>query len=89
MYGNNPLTGLYGGIQIIDTEMVGDAYEDWSAVRSRGRATRRRRYGHPQRIVTRYRANGKCIHDKARNVIYMHPHDRMRFETVMRQKGSQ
>lgn len=80
--------GFMAGIRIIDTEMVGDAYEDWSRVRSPGRAARRRRYGHPQRIVTRYRANGKCIHDKIHNVIYMHPHDRMRFEADMRRRNS-
>ena len=78
--------GLYGGIRIVDAEAVGDAYEDWSAVRSPGRA-RRRRAKHPQRIITRYRANGNCLHDKVNSVIYMHPHDRMRLDAVMRARA--
>lgn len=70
----------FGGIRIVTAEAVGDAYEDWSGVRSRGRAERRRKRGFPQRIVTRYRANGKVLHDTAQNVIYMHPHDYLKLE---------
>ena len=77
----NPFGTMYG-LKIIDTEMVGDAYEDWSGVRSPSRALRRRKQGHPQRIVTRYRANVKVLHDKIHGVIYMHPHDRMKFERM-------
>lgn len=79
-------SGLYGGIQIFDAEHIGDPYEDWSRVRSHGRAQRRRRQGDPQRIIIRYRANGKAIHDKVRNVIYLHPHDRMRLEGEIRRR---
>lgn len=79
--------GMFAGIRIFDTEIVGDPYEDWSGVRSRGRADRRLKLGHPQRIVTRYRANGKCIHDKANNVIYMHPIDRIRLEAATRARS--
>lgn len=77
---------LYGGIRLFDTEHIGDAYEDWSGVRSLGRARRRRLRGFPQRIVTRYRPNGKCIHDKIHNVIYIHPIDRLRLEAAIRQQ---
>jgi len=89
MYGNgNSLFGSspFGGIRIIDTELVGDAWQDWSGVRSRGRAARRLKRGFPQRIVTRYRANGKVLHDKGLNVLYMHPHDRLRFELEMQRR---
>lgn len=82
----NPLGGI-GGLRIIDSEVIGDPYEDWSGVRSHGRAARRRKLGHPQRIVTRYRANGKVLHDRVRDVIYMHPHDRLKFERMMRERG--
>lgn len=83
LYGN-PLGSLCG-IRLIDSEMIGDPYEDWSQVRSPSRAARRRRQGHPQRIVTRYRANGNVFHDKARNVIYVHPHDRLKIERMLRE----
>lgn len=70
------------GIRILENEMIGDPYEDWSQVRSPGRA-RRRRTKHPQRIVIRYRANGKFIHDKRLNVIYCHPTDANIFRTKL------
>jgi hypothetical protein len=79
----NPLSP-FGGLRIVDTEAVGDPYEDWSGVRSHARAARRRKLGHPQRIVTRYRANGKVLQDQVRGVIYIHPHDRMKLEQMMR-----
>jgi hypothetical protein len=82
----NPL-GPIGALRIIDAESVGDPYEDWSQVRSPGRAARRRRLGHPQRIVIRYRANGKAIHDTVRGVICLHPHDRVVFDQMMRGAG--
>lgn len=73
----------YGGIRLISSVMVGDPYEDWSGVRSRGRAERRRKQGHAQRIVTRYRANGSIMHDKINNVMYVHPHDRAKVEAAL------
>jgi hypothetical protein len=81
---------IYGGPRLIDTEMVGDPYEDWSGVRSPARARRRRARGFFQRIKIRYRPNGKAIHDKANGVIYIHPVDRLRVEAELarRQKGS-
>jgi len=85
---DNPLYGSpLGAIQIFETEMVGDPWQDWSGVRSPSRAIRRLRRGFKQNIVTRYRANGKCIHDKARNVIYIHPHDAIRLRAAVRAQG--
>ena len=79
--------GFVSGIRIMTSELVGEPYEDWSGVRSHGRAARRRKK-HPQRIVTRYRANGKLMHDKIRNVIYCHPDDARRIEAQFRSVGS-
>lgn len=84
LFGNS--FGTYAGLRIMDTEAVGDPYEDWSQVRSHGRAARRRKQGHPQRIVTRYRANGKVFHDKLNGVVYMHPHDRLKLDRMLREK---
>ena len=69
--------------RIVESEMVGEPYEDWSAVRSHGRAARRRRRGFQQRIVTRYRAVGKVVHDQLRGIVYLHPDDRRRLEKVI------
>lgn len=68
------------GLRIIESDAIGDPYEDWSMVRSPGRARRRLRQGHRQNIVTRYRANGQVFHDKGRNTLYVHPHDRPELE---------
>lgn len=80
------LFGAFGGLRIVDSEMAGEPYEDWSQVRSHGRAARRRKRGFPQRTIIRYRANGTAIHDKARDVVYMHPHDRMKLERMIRER---
>ena len=41
------------GIRIIEDKNMVDAIEDWSRVRSPGRAARRRRRGHRQNIAVR------------------------------------
>jgi hypothetical protein len=84
---NNPLLGTYAGIRIVETETVGDPYDDWSQVRSPSRAIRRLRRGFKQRIVTRFRANGKSFHDTMRNVIYIHPHDAIILRQAMINKA--
>lgn len=81
MHGN-PWTGAYGGIRIIESEIVGEPYEDWSRVRSPSRAIRRLKRGYKQRIVIRYRANGKCFQDMLNNVIYIHPHDAIKLRAA-------
>jgi len=79
---HNPLPE-YGALQIIETDMVGDPWEDWSGVRSPGRARRRLKRGFKQNIVVRYKANGKAIQDTARGTIYIHPHDAIRLRSAI------
>jgi hypothetical protein len=68
-----PLPSL-GGIRILASEhMPTDTVEDWSRVRSPGRAARRRRQGHPQRIGYRQEPKRMVVHDTAQNVLYVHP----------------
>lgn len=76
------------GLRIVESPMVGEAYQDWTGVRSHGRARRRLKQGHPQNIVTRYRANGECLHDKARGIVYMHPADASRFRATIRNEAA-
>lgn len=65
--------GSFGGIQLIATSaMTIGPLEDWSDVRSPGRA-RRRRAKHKQRIRFYYKPDPQVLHDKVRNVIYGHP----------------
>lgn len=57
------------GVEIRETLMATEPFEDWSRVRSPARAARRRRQGHRQNIVHRrkpaaYQING---------VIFAHP----------------
>lgn len=40
----------YAGLRIVSSPMMFNAIEDWSGCRSRARAERRRRLGHPQRV---------------------------------------
>lgn len=82
------MTHPFGGLRIVETDLVGDPYEDWSQVRAPSRARRRRAKGYPQRIVTRYRANGTAIHDKQLNAIYMHRDDRLKLERTLQELGS-
>ena len=81
----NPL-GPLAGIRLIDSEAVGEPYEDWSQVRSPGRAARRRKRGFTQRIVTRYRGTGKFFHDRLNDVIYIHPDDRVKIERMLSER---
>lgn len=65
-----PLINSYGGFSIIeDTSMV-DPYEDWSRVRSPGRAARRRNK-HKQNIVIRYKPKSDIY--QVGNKLIMHP----------------
>jgi len=41
------------GVKVVTSEHLADLVEDWSRVRSIGRATRRRRQGHRQAIIYR------------------------------------
>jgi hypothetical protein len=42
---------IFNGYRVVEDAGLVDTWEDWSHVRSPGRARRRRRYGYPQRIV--------------------------------------
>jgi hypothetical protein len=57
-------------MRIIEDANMLDSYEDWSAVRSPGRA-RRRRWKHKQRIVTRYKPKTEAF--QMGNTLVMHP----------------
>jgi len=71
MYGN-PFAS-YGGFKLIESDrMVVGPFEDWSQVRSPGRA-RRRRAKHPQRIRVYYKPDTTVMQDKVRGIIYGHP----------------
>ncbi len=74
---------MLGGLRLIASKYVGDQYEDWSQVRSHGRAARRRKLGHPQRIVIRYKPNGKYLHDVVNHCIIAHPDDIHRLELAV------
>lgn len=71
---NNPLgssPGTWAGLRIIEDDTMVDITEDWSRVRSPGRAARRRRYGHPQRIVLTGVPKKTAI--QVGNILRMHP----------------
>jgi hypothetical protein len=69
----NPWLGSYAGLRLIETtHMVIGPFEDWSQVRSHGRA-RRRRAKHPQRIRLYYKPDPNVMHDKVNGIIYGHP----------------
>ncbi len=76
------------GFRIVTSELVGEQYEDWSAVRSPSRAIRRRRQGHRQRVTVRYRACGKVIHDKLRNTLIVHPGDYHKIAAMLARQES-
>lgn len=60
-----------GGLRIIESPHLTEMIEDWSDVRSPGRAARRRRYGHRQRI--RYVEVPKRVVLQLGNALVMHP----------------
>lgn len=61
----------FRGMQIrVDDELMSEWYEDWSGVRSPGRAARRRKRGFRQRIVLRKRPKQEFM--KFENTIIMH-----------------
>lgn len=54
--------GDYRGIRIIENAMLTiGPFEDWSKVRSHGRAARRRKRGFPQRITYFYKPDPKLL----------------------------
>lgn len=67
----NPVTNSMFGVQIVEVESMVDVVgEDWSRVRSPGRARRRRRK-HPQNIRPLYAPQQQFV--SVGNKIYCHP----------------
>lgn len=63
----------FAGVQIVASlHMVHDV-EDWSRVRSPGRAARRRRQGHRQNIVIRSEPRRDAIEIDGGKTLVMHP----------------
>lgn len=60
-----------GGLRIIEAVNMVEVYEDWSRVRSPGRARRRLRQGHRQNIVQRTRPMPGMM--QTGDAIYGHP----------------
>lgn len=60
-------------MRIVETIMMTETVEDWSGVRSPSRAARRRRMGHPQRIVIRTVPRKDAISLDGGHTWYMHP----------------
>lgn len=63
---------IYNGMRVIEDATLVDAYEDWSLVRSPGRARRRRKKGCRQNIIIRAKPKevGYII---GNTTIVMHP----------------
>lgn len=61
----------FNGTQIITDRNMVDPVEDWSGVRSKSRAARRRRQGYRQRIVIRYVPKKEIF--QMGNKLVMHP----------------
>lgn len=65
--------GCLIGIRLIESRhMTIGPFEDWSQVRSHGRAARRRKK-HPQRIRLYYKPDPNVMHDRIHNAIIGHP----------------
>ena len=65
--------GQCGGSRFIETLDMVDYVEDWSDVRSPSRAARRRRRGHPQRIVTRAVPKKEALTMDDGRTFFIHP----------------
>lgn len=65
---------IYGGMRILTSThepFVKQVGEDWSCVRSPGRAARRRRQGHRQNIHPVYEPTGEIV--RMGDTLVMHP----------------
>jgi hypothetical protein len=61
------------GIRIIEDANLVDPHEDWSGVRSPGRARRRQRYGYRQNIVIRHKPKDQAYSIDNGRTLIMHP----------------
>lgn len=64
---------MFCGLRIVEDAGMVDPYEDWSRVRSPGRARRRLRYGYRQNIVVRYKPKKEAISIDGGRTMIMHP----------------
>lgn len=62
-----------GHTRIIEDDKMVDSVEDWSRVRSPGRAARRRRQGHRQNIVITGKPKTHAISMDGGRTLIMHP----------------
>lgn len=74
----------YDGVRIFESEHLVETVEDWSRVRSRGRAARRRKLGHRQNIRTYERPmlGGVMVGGD----LYMHPVSRAKLYGQVRER---
>ena len=76
----------YMGLRIIESpSLTLPPREDWSQVRSPGRARRRRRQGHPQRIRIIIDPNPNAL--VMGDTVVMHPATAARFRAMIPEKG--
>jgi hypothetical protein len=61
----------FGGMQIIESDAMVESFEDWSRVRSPGRARRRMKYGHRQNVQTLQKP--RCDALIVDNRMFVHP----------------
>jgi hypothetical protein len=62
---------MMAGLDIYENELLTVTREDWSQVRSKARAIRRRKRGFPQRVRTLVVPDPKAY--RMGNKVYMHP----------------
>jgi|EndMetStandDraft_7_1072992.scaffolds.fasta_scaffold1005518_1 hypothetical protein len=73
MFGVN-LGSIFGGVRIVeDQNLVIEDGEDWSGVRSPGRAKRRRARGFRQNITTKYKPRPEALSMDDGHTLIMHP----------------
>lgn len=77
---------MIGGLRVIRDINLTDTVEDWSRVRSPGRARRRRKLGHPQNIV--WRVVPKKDVFKIGDILVGHPETLKAMEEVFRRGQS-
>ena len=65
--------GVFGALRIVGSDQLADTKEDWSKVRSPGRAARRRKRGHKQRITTKITPRDEAIIDRSSGTVFVHP----------------
>lgn len=63
--------GSLGGLTIFEDINMVDYHEDWSGVRSHGRAARRRKLGFPQRIKITATPKKEAVQFGSK--VFMHP----------------